>query len=196
MQGRGLAPVHRVGVADDGRLGRLTENLREAEGGDPLGAEEIRQQIPGAHRGQLVRIPHQNQATVPAEGGEQGAHEGHIHHGGLVHNHRIHLQGVVLVVGKDEAPLLGVILGLQQPVDGGGLGAAGLRQALGGAAGGGGQGGAQLQMLQESKNTPEGGGLARAGPAGEEHQLPPGGGADGLLLQGGVMNALPGLDVQ
>ena len=78
-------------------------------------------------------------------------------------------------MGEDQLAGVVVELGLQQPVDGQRLHPAGLPQALGRTAGGGRQGGLQPQGVEESQHPPQGGGLACAGAAGEQHHLGPGG---------------------
>src|SRR5699024_8988268 len=116
--------------------------------------------------------------------------EGHVHHGGLVHNDGVHFQRVALVVGKDQSAVMGVELGLQQAVDGGALHAAQLAQAFGRPSGGGSQGGLQPQRIEEGQYAAERGGLAGARSAGEEHHLPVGGQRHRLPLLGGVDDAL------
>ena len=189
-----LTGIHHVGVADDGALGGLAEDLGEADHGHRPAANQVGEQVARPHRRQLVRVPHQYQAAVPPQGGEEGGHQGHVHHGDLVHNDRVHLQGVVLVVGESQLPRAGVEAGLQQPVDGGGVGGAQLPQALGRPAGGGGQGGVQPHGLKQGQHPPQAGGLAGARPAGEEHHLPGGGHLHRLALLGGVGDALLPLD--
>ena len=183
-----------MGVADDGALGGLPEDLREANRGHPAGAQQVGEEVSRPYRGQLIGVPNQDEPAVPPEGGQEGPHQGHIHHGGLVHNDGVGLQGLVLVVGEDQLAGLAVKLGLQQAVDGGGFGPAGLPQALGGPARGGGQGGVQPQGVEEGQHPPQAGGLAGARPAGKEHHLPLRRQSHRLALLGGVDNALPGLD--
>ena len=89
-------------------------------------ADEVGEEVARPHGGELVGVAHQDEAAVVAQGGQEGPHEGHVHHGGLIHDDGVGGEGFVLVVGKDELPGVLVELGLQQPVDGGGLGAAGL----------------------------------------------------------------------
>ena len=140
-------------------------------------------------------VPHQHQAAAPGEGLQQGLHQHHIHHGGLVQDHRVGVQGLPLVVGEGEAAGVAVVPGFQEAVDGGGLRPAGLCQALGCPPGGGGEGRAQPQVVKEGQDPPEGGGLAGAWPPGEEHHLLPGGGFHRLHLEGGVGEALVPLDL-
>ena len=113
-----LPRVHQVCVADDGALGRLAEDLGEADGGHRPAADQIGEQISRPHGGELIRVPHQHQPAVPTQGSHQGGHQGHIHHGDLVHNDRIRLQRVVLVVGEHQLAGVWVKAGLQQAVNG------------------------------------------------------------------------------
>ena len=81
--------VYHVGIADDGALGGLAEDLRQTDHGHRPAADQVGEQIARPHRGQLVRVPHQHQAAVPTQGGEKGGHQGHVHHGHLVHDDRV-----------------------------------------------------------------------------------------------------------
>lgn len=56
--------VYLVGVADDGTLGSLAENLGEPHGGHHLAADEVGKQVARPHGGQLIRVAHQYQAAV------------------------------------------------------------------------------------------------------------------------------------
>ncbi len=90
-----------------------------------------------------------------------------VEHRGLVHDEEVGGERVGLVAG--EAAAGGVVL--EQAVDGGGEAARGLGQALGGAAGRGREVHADLLRLQDLDEGAEDGGLARAGPAGEDAEL-------------------------
>ena len=59
-QGRQLPPVDQMGVADDGALGRLPENGRQPHHGDSPAADEVGEQVPRPHGGELVRVAHQD----------------------------------------------------------------------------------------------------------------------------------------
>ena len=184
-----------MGVSDDGALGRLAKDLGETDGGHRPAADQVGEQVSRPHGGELVRVAHQHQPAVPPQGGHQGGHQGHVHHGDLVHNDRIRLQGVVLVVGEHQLAGVGVEAGLQQAVDGGGLGGAQLPQPLGCPAGGGGQGGFQTHGLKQGQHAPQAGGLAGARPAGEQHHLPLGRLPHRLELLGGIGDPLGPLDL-
>ena len=104
----GEAPlVDAVGVHDDGAPGGLAEDFGEADHGDPAAADEVGEEIARPHAGQLVRVAHQHQAAVPPQGGEQGPHEGDIHHGRLVHNDRVHRRGSLSLWAKTSRPVPG-----------------------------------------------------------------------------------------
>ena len=114
-------PVDPVGVHDNGALPGLAENLGEGDGRHHAAPDQVVQHVPRPHRGQLIRVAHQHQPAVPPQRRQQRRHQGYVHHGRLVYNDRVRLQGVVLVFGKGKLSRIGVQLGLQQPVDGGGV---------------------------------------------------------------------------
>ena len=184
-----------MGVSDNGTLGRLAEDLGEADGGHRPAADQIREQVSRPHGGKLVRVAYQNQTAVPTQGSHQGGHQGHIHHGDLVHNDRIRLQRVVLVVGEHQLAGVGVKAGLQQAVDGRCLGGAQFPQTLGRPAGGGGQGSLQPHGLEQGQHAPQAGGLSGARSASEQHYLPLGRLAHRLKLLGCVGDPLGPLDL-
>ena len=94
-------------------------------------------------------VPHQHQPAPTGQGREQRLHEHQVHHGGLVQDHGVGVQRLLLVVGEGQAAGGAVIAGLQQPVDGGGLRPAGFRQPLRRPPGGGGQGRPQAQVVKQ-----------------------------------------------
>ena len=189
-----LPPVDPVGAADDGALGGLPEDLGQAHHGDHPAADKVGEQVARPHAGQLVGVAHQDQPALRPQGGQQAVHEGDIHHGGLVHDHRVGLQRVAFIVGKHQPAGVGVVLGLQKAVDRGPLRAAQLPQPLGGPPRGGGQGGLQPQGIEQGQHSTQGGGLAGARSAGEEHHLAGGGQLHCLALLWGIGDALLGLD--
>ena len=86
-----LPPVDEVGAADDGALCGLTENLRQPDRGNRPAADEVGEEGPRPHRWQLVRVSHQHQAAPAVQGVQQGGHQGHVHHRGLVHDNGVGL---------------------------------------------------------------------------------------------------------
>ena len=182
-----------MGRADDSRRLGLPEDLREGHRLHPSTADEVPEDVPRAHGGELVRVPHHHQAAVRLQGREQGAHEGQVHHAHLVDNDRLRLQGVLLAALEHH--LLVLPGGAQGPVDGLGLPAAELPQALGRPPRGGHQHHGAPHPVQQGHDAPHGGGLARAGASGEEHYPLPRGQLHRPPLGGSVCNALPGLDL-
>gem|GEM_PF-4259933 len=81
-------------VLDDEALGRLAEDLAEADAGDDLRLQEVLEDLARAHRRQLVRVAHQNQPGGRGDRREEAGEEGQIHHGELVHQDHVGLQGV------------------------------------------------------------------------------------------------------
>ena len=146
VQHRQLPPDDGVGIGDDQALGRLAEHLVQVDGGHNAAGDQIPQQVSRPHRGQLVRVAHQNDLAGHLHRPQQGVHQEGVHHGHLVHNDSVTGEQVLLVPLKGKQDALGVHL--QQPVDGFGLPAGYLGHPLGGAAGGGGQGNSQTLLLQ------------------------------------------------
>ena len=148
FQLRQLPPVDPVGVHDDQALLGLAENLRQPHRRQLSAAEHVAEGKAGTHRGKLVRITHQNQPLSLGDGLEQGIEQFYIHHGHLVHDHRVRFQGVILVPDEEHFPGVLIDAGFQQPVDGGGVLPRYLRQPLGGPACGSGQQAAKLHLAQ------------------------------------------------
>ena len=115
------APIDFMSVHNDRTLRRLAENFCQTHGGEHPAAEQIGKQVSRPHGRQLIRVPYQNQAAVSPQSSYQCPHQIHIHHGCLIHNHRIHGQRVVLIMTEYQTACLRFKLSLQQPVDGGGL---------------------------------------------------------------------------
>ena len=189
-QRRQLPLIHQVGVHHDGRLLSLPENLRQPHHGHNSRADQVVKELPRPHAGQLVRVPHQHQPAVALQRGQQRRHQRQIHHGHLVHNHCIRLQGLLLIPGEGQHPALVVVARLQQPVNGGGLGAAQLTQALCRPACGGRQSRIQMHGVKQAQNPPQRRGLSGARAAGQQHHLHPRGQLYRLSLLAGIGNAL------
>ncbi|CAN4049907.1 Aminotransferase class V domain-containing protein, partial [Dysosmobacter welbionis] len=132
-----LAQVHRVGVADDGRLLRLAEHLPEEHRLHPAAADQVGEHVSRPHGGQLVRIPHQHQPGAGPQGPQQSGKQRQVHHGHLIHDHRVRLQR--LLFRLLERHLMGDVVPAhpQHPVDRLGLHAGQLAHALGRPPGGG-----------------------------------------------------------
>ena len=118
-------------AADNGALSGLTEDLRQPDSGHHLASDEIGKQVARPHRRQLVWIAHQHQAAVPLKGIQQGGHQRHVYHRGLIHDDSVCLEGCVGIFCKDQPAGVGVKARLQQPVDGRRLCSAQLTQPLG-----------------------------------------------------------------
>src|SRR5690606_36751961 len=135
-----------------------------------------------ADRGQLVDVADEQQVGAGGDGLDELVGQQQVQHGGLVDDDEVGVEGVVAVEG-------GVAAGaqLQQPVDGGGLVAGQLGQALGGAAGGGGQDDLGAFGAGQQHDRADGEALAAAGAAGEHGDLVRQRQADGLALFGGQL---------
>ena len=177
-----------MGILHDEAAGRLPEDLVQADGGHTAGADDLAQNVARAHAGQLVGVAHHDDAAAVAQSRDQGLKQLHVHHAHLVQNDHVALEQVLVVV--DEADHPAGVVHLQQAVDGAGLAAGQLAQALGRAAGGRAQGHPLGLIFQQLQNGVDGGGLAGAGAAGEHKAVLGHGLADGFLLQGRVGKAL------
>ena len=120
-----------MGVLHDQAFLRLTENLGQSYGGYDPGAQNFAQHVARAHAGQLVGVPHHNDAAVVARRGKQRLKQLGVHHTHLVQNDDVVLQQVFFVVDKPH--VAGRVIDLQQAVDGGRRMPGQLAQPLGGA---------------------------------------------------------------
>ena len=78
----------------------LPEYFRQTHGRQCAAAQHIAEGAPRSHGRQLVRVSHQNQALSLGDGPQKAVQQPDIHHGHLVHNHRVGLQRVCLIPGK------------------------------------------------------------------------------------------------
>ena len=190
-----LAQVHRVGVADDGRLLRLAEHLPEEHRLHPAAADQVGEHVSRPHGGQLVRIPHQHQPGAGPQGPQQSGKQRQVHHRHLIHDHRVRLQR--LLFRLLERHLMGDVVPAhpQHPVDRLGLHAGQLAHALGRPPGGGRQDDLQAHPPEQGHDAPDCGGLAGAGASREDQHPRPGGQLHRLPLQGRIGDALLGLQL-
>ena len=179
-----------MGGADDGRLLRLTEHLGQGHRRHHTAAEHIPQHAAGAYGGQLVRVAYQHQAASRPHGLQQGAHQLDIHHAHLVHDDSVDLQRILCVLLKGRLAGELIVAHAQGTVDGLGLPARHLAQALGGAAGGCQQRHIQPHTLVQRHDAPQGRGLTGAGAAGQQQYTALGRQAHRLPLQRRVGHAL------
>ena len=127
-----------VGVLHDEALRGLPEDLVQADGGHPLGADDLAQDVAGADAGQLVGIAHHQDAAAVPQRRDEGLEQLDVHHAHLVEDDDIALEQVLVVV--DEADHAAGVVHFEQAVDGGGLPAGQLAQPLGRAARGSAEG--------------------------------------------------------
>ena len=73
-----------VGIFHDEAAFGLPEDLVEADGGHAPGADDLAQQVAGAHAGQLVGVAHHNDAAVVPRRSQQRLKQLDIHHTHLV----------------------------------------------------------------------------------------------------------------
>ena len=184
-----------MGVADDGALLRLAEDLRQGYGGHHAAAQQIAQHVARAHGGELIRVAHHHQAAAGPHGAQQRRHQLQIHHAHLVHNDGVGLQRLLLVLAEGHLAGQLVPAHAQAAVDGLCLLAAELAHPLGGAARGRQQHGIQAHPLEQRHDAPHGGGLAGAGAAGQQQHTPLRRQRHGAALLRGIGDALPLFDV-
>ncbi len=113
------------------------------------------------------------------------AHQGNVHHRGLVHDQQVALQRAPFVAGEAAAARVH----LQQPVNGFGLEAGGLGQAARGPAGRSAQEAAHLLGPEDAQDGVDQRGFAHARAAGNNEQTLSEGLPQGRLLAGSQLQA-------
>ena len=142
-----------MGIHNDQALLGLAEDLRQPHHGKVSCPDHILEGKSRPHRRQLIRISHQNQPFVSGDRPQKAVEQLHIHHGHLIYNHRIRLQGIVLVPDKAHFPGFRVDSRFQKAMNGAGILPGHLRQPLGSTACGGSQHAPQLHLSQQGQNT-------------------------------------------
>ena len=151
--------------------------------------------LPGSDRGELVGVAHHHEPRVRRQGAQQRVHEQDVDHRALVEDHGVAVEPVLFVFRKHDAVALLVELRPQQAVDRRGLPPRHLGHALGGAPGRRAEQGLQPELVEHGEDRADGGGLARAGPAGEHQQLMLQRKLQRLPLPRGVGDPLPDLQL-
>ncbi len=124
--------IDSMGVDNDIALRRLPEDLRQPHHRKPAGIYDILQHASGPHRGKLIHISHQNQPCPHGDRQQQRVDQIDIHHGHLIDDHHILIQGMLRVSPKLAPALLTPSAAdFQKPVDRLGFTAGGLRHPLG-----------------------------------------------------------------
>ena len=113
FQFRHLSPVDAMCIHDDLAVLRLPENPCQADHGETAAVNQIPQHISRAHTGQLVNIPHQDQAHAVRHSPQQCIHQEDIDHGAFIDNEHIPFQRILAV-----ARIALRRLDFQQPVEG------------------------------------------------------------------------------
>ena len=98
-----LAPVDPVGVDDDIRAFRLTENPVQPHAGKGLRGDDVLQHRARTHGRKLVHIAHEDQPRTDRHGGQQGMHQKDIHHRHLVDDNDVRLERIRLIAVKGHA---------------------------------------------------------------------------------------------
>ena len=128
---RQFGAVDLMGGPHDARGGRLAEHLGEADHRDGARVDEIGENLSRPDRGQLIDVADEDHRRRAGRGLEQLVGQGHVDHRALVGHQQVAVErgefvALELAVGRID---------LQEAMDGLGLEAGGLRQALGGASG-------------------------------------------------------------
>ena len=167
-------------AAHDAAPRRLAENFREAYHGNRAGDDDVGQHLARTDRRELVDVTYEQQGSVIWYSLEQGLHQHHVHHRGLVYDQQIAAQRVVAI--SPEAATPGVRL--EQAVNRPGLKSGGLAQALGSAAGRRAQHHVHVLGDQDAQDAVHEGRLAYPRTAGHDHDLRHQGQANGVGLAG------------
>ena len=160
-----------MSVGDDEAHLRLTEHLGELHYGEKSGGDHIRQDIARSHRWQLIRVSHHNKSAGQRQCIHKGGKHNGVHHGELVHDDGVRLNGVSHVTCKRHALPSGA-LGLQQAVDSLGLPSADFRHSLGGPARGSREHHVESPLLKEFQDAVHRGGFSGARSASENEDAP------------------------
>jgi hypothetical protein len=107
--------IDAVRVDDDEAVLRLPEDRVQPRDGDHVTGDQVAQNVPRAHRRQLIHVADQKQMAARLDSLEQVIHQQNVHHGGFIHDDHVRVQRVVLVA-RELDPLRR--LDFQQPVDG------------------------------------------------------------------------------
>jgi hypothetical protein len=91
-------------------------NLGQPDPGQPLGGQQIPEDLTGPDAGQLVHVANQQQMGPGWDRLDQLVGQQHIQHGDLVDHYQVGIQGMIAVKGSVAARAQ-----LQQPVQGGRL---------------------------------------------------------------------------
>ena len=114
-----LPLVDPVGVDDDQAPLGLAEDLGRGAPPRPPGADEVGEHAPGPDRRELVDVAHQDQPAVVRHRLEHVVGEDRVEHGRLVDDQQVAGERVLAVAVE----LAGLRVELEQPVEGGRLGA-------------------------------------------------------------------------
>ena len=174
--------IHRMGIPNDGGLLCLTEDLSQKNCFHPLAADQIGKHITGTHGRQLVRITHQNQTGSRFQRTQQCGKQRQVHHGHLVHDHRVRLQRFFFVFQKCN--LMGSLVPVhsQHAVNGLGIHPRQFTHPLGGPSCRRRQDDIQAHLPEQRHDAPHSCGFTGTGAAGQNQNPVRGSQAHGLPL--------------
>ena len=187
VENDGLPPVDSVGIYHDIAGLRLAKDPIQPHGRKSPRINQIPQNVSRTNAGQLIDIADQNQAGLISDRLEQSVHEGNIHHGHLIDNDDLCLQGVELVALKSPqrlSLLSRAAADLQETVDGFRLTSSRLRHALGRPTGRGGKLYIETLVQKIVEHGSNGCGFPGPRPAGHQADPMANGCGDRLLLLG------------
>ena len=160
----GRAPlVDLVGGGGDHRAGRLAEDLGEADNRRDPGLDQVLEGLAGADRRQLVGVADEDDVGRLGQAAEQHLDQPQVEHRGLVDDHQVGRQRMARLEAR-----LAPGHPLEHAVDRLRLVAGRLLEAAGGATGRRAEGDPQAGAFGLLDDRPGAGGLADAGPAGED----------------------------
>ena len=162
-----IALVDPMGVDDDPARRRLPEDFGEPHHRNGPRPDDVRQDLPGADRRQLVDVAHDEQRRVVRNGPQQRLHEQDVDHGGLVDDQEVAVEGVALVAL--EAAGLGI--DFEQPMNRPGLESRRFGHPLGRAPGRGAEQHLDALDPENAQDRLDDGGLADARPSGDDERL-------------------------
>jgi len=121
-----------VGAGDDLAGGRLPEHFGQANDRHHSAIDQVPQGIPRTDGGKLIHVADHDQSRGFRQGAEQGLHEEHVHHRGLIDNEKIAVQWLIFIALE----LARRRVDFQQAMNSLCLQAGGLRETLGSPSGG------------------------------------------------------------
>ena len=162
-----------MGIYHDVAFSCLPEDLGQHHHREAAGFNDILKDASRSHAGQLVLVSHQDQPGAGQHGFEKRVHQGQVHHGHLVNDENVCIQGIFFISLEPAFSFaLRASAYFQKPVDGGRLISGGLCHPFGRSSGRRGQKDRHALAFKEPDHGIDGGGLSGSRSSGQ-HQDPP-----------------------